>query len=115
MTANFREKTGQTLVKNLSEIGCFIYERLLLIVPIYTINYEFRIIQSGLFYFDICIKINFVKNVQSQQAYFSSATIALDASHLEGDFLLPSDFFEKSRFGDKGVIDAVKIETYRRR
>ncbi|MDZ7950481.1 hypothetical protein [Nostoc sp. DedQUE09] len=56
-----------------------------------------------------------MKNVQSQQAYFSSATIVLVASHLERDFLLPSHFFDKSRFGDKGVIDAVKIETYRRR
>ncbi|MEH2270308.1 MAG: hypothetical protein V7K68_18005 [Nostoc sp.] len=79
------------------------------------IHYELRIILSGLFYLDICIKINFEKNVQSQQVYFISATIALGASHLEGDFLLPPHFFEKGRFGDKGVIDAVKIENYRRR
>ncbi|MDF5736555.1 MULTISPECIES: hypothetical protein [unclassified Nostoc] len=64
---------------------------------------------------DICIKINFEKNVQSQEVYFISANIALGANHLEGDLLLPPPFFDKSRFGDKGVINAVKIETYRRR
>lgn len=44
-----------------------------------------------------------------------SATIALDASHLEGDLLLPRHFYNKSRFRDTGVIHAVKIEIYRRR
>ena len=79
-----------------------------------TINYELRIIRSGLFYLDICIKINFEKNVQLQEVYFMSATIALGASHLERDLLLPPHFFERSLFGNKGIIDAV-IETYRRR
>ena len=41
--------------------------------------------------------------------------IVLDANHLERDLLLPQHFFERSFFRHKGVIDAVKIETYRRR
>ncbi|MEH2323505.1 MAG: hypothetical protein V7K32_08030 [Nostoc sp.] len=99
-------------MKNLSDLGCFINYTLLLTLILY---HQLRIIHSGLFYLDICIKINFEKNVQSQQVYFIRVNIALGASHLEGDLLLPPHIFNQSRFGDKGVIDAVKIETYRRR
>jgi hypothetical protein len=68
-----------------------------------------------LFYLDICIRINFEKNVQLQKVYLISATIALGAIHLEGNLVLLPHFVDKSRFGDKGIIDAVKMEIYRRR
>lgn len=39
VTANIRDKTGHAVVKNLSNIGCFIYDILLLTLTL-TINYE---------------------------------------------------------------------------